>query len=153
MMLRKPLFPGGNHLEQLRIIFEILGTPVYDKQDWIKAPEAKEWIRFMTPSKGYSLRKIFPKATRDALSLLKRMLQMNPEKRISVADALAQPYFSQRHKPAREYTCEKFDISFEFEAKINTVFGVRHMMYEELKNFKKNIRSKRAKKISVKQQT
>jgi len=146
MMLRKPLFPGGNHLEQLRIIFEVLGTPVYDKQDWIKVPEAKEWIRFMTPSKGYGLRKIFSKATPDALSLLKAMLQLNPEKRISVNDALAEHYFCLLHKPAREFTCEKFDISFEFEAKINTVFGVRHMMYEELKNFKKNNRSKRAKK-------
>jgi len=152
MMLRKPLFPGSNHLEQLRIIFEVLGTPGYDKQDWIKSPEAKEWIRLMTPSKGLSLRKIFPKATRDALSLLKGMLQLSPEKRISVNDALAQPYFSLLHAPAREFTCEKFDISFEYEAKINTIFGVRHMMFEELKNFKKNILLKRAKKISVKQQ-
>eukprot|EP00495_Collosphaeridae_sp_1-RS-2012_P002779 TRINITY_DN2351_c0_g1_i1.p2 TRINITY_DN2351_c0_g1~~TRINITY_DN2351_c0_g1_i1.p2 ORF type:complete len:72 (+),score=7.22 TRINITY_DN2351_c0_g1_i1:189-404(+) len=71
----------------------------------------------MTPSKGYSLRKIFSKATPDALSLLKGMLQLNPEKRISVNDALEQPYFSLLHKPAREFTCEKFDISFEFEAK------------------------------------
>jgi len=145
MFLRKPLFPGGNHLEQLRIIFEVLGTPD-DNEDWIKTPEAKRWIELMTPRKGYSLEKIFQQATPDALDLLTDMLQLNPIRRISVNDALAHPYFSQLHNPAREVTCEKFDISFEFEAKMNSKFGVRHMMYEELRNFKKNYRARRARR-------
>ena len=33
---------------------------------------------------------------------------------------------------------ELFDLSGEFEAKINTLFGVRHLMYEELINFHRN---------------
>jgi len=145
MFLRKPLFPGGNHLEQLRIIFEVLGTPA-DDNEWIKTPEAKQWIELMTPREGYSLQKIFHQATPNALDLLTDMLQLNPERRISVNDALAHSYFSQLHNPATEVTCEKFDISFEFEAKINTKFGVRHMMYEELRNFKKNYRARRARR-------
>jgi len=146
MFLRKPLFPGGNHLEQLRIIFEVLGTPANDNETWIKTPEAKEWIELMKPRKGYSLQKIFHQATPDALDLLTDMLQLNPKRRISVNDALEHSYFSQLHNPASEGTCEKFDISFEFEAKINSKFGVRHMMYEELRNFKKNYRALRARR-------
>lgn len=153
MLLRKPLFPGGNHLEQLRIIFEILGSPAPDNQDWIKTPEAKEWVQHMTPYKGHKFSKIFSKATPDALDLLTGMLHLDPNKRISVDDALAHPYFSEQHDPAKETTSEKFDISFEFESAISTKFGVRHMMYEELRSFKKNYRAKRAKKKREKAQT
>jgi len=153
MMLRKPLFPGGNHLEQLKIIFEVLGTPSCDNLDWIKTPEARQWVAHMKPYKGRSLQKIFSEATPDALDLLTRMLQLDPNERIAVDEALAHPFFSELHNPAKEVTCEKFDISFEFEKKINTKFGVRHMMYEELRNFKKNYRAKRARKKRQKAQT
>jgi len=153
MILRKPLFPGGNHLEQLRIIFEILGTPGDDNLNWIKTPEAKQWVRHIIPHRGITIQKIFAKAAPEAQDLLARMLQVDPTKRISVIDALAHPYFTEQHNPAKEVTCEKFDISFEFEAKINSKFGVRHMMYEELRNFRKNYREKRARKKREKAKT
>lgn len=37
-----------------------------------------------------------------------------------------------------DHSQEPFDLSGEFEAKINTLFGVRHLMYEELINFHRN---------------
>merc|ERR1719481_1711914 len=27
LLLRKPLFPGGNHIDQLKLIFQLIGTP------------------------------------------------------------------------------------------------------------------------------
>jgi len=42
LLIRKPIFPGGNHIEQLKIIFAILGTPEPGSLDWIKTPEAKK---------------------------------------------------------------------------------------------------------------
>merc|ERR1712154_90183 len=44
---------------------------------------------------------------------------------------------------------EPFDLSGEFESKINTLFGVRHLMYEELINFHKN-RQRKYKRIVAK---
>merc|ERR1712176_1118482 len=41
---------------------------------------------------------------------------------------------------------ELFDLSGEFESKINTLFGVRHLMYEELINFHRN-RQRKYKRI------
>jgi len=146
LLLKKPLFPGGNHIDQLKLIFSLLGTPEPDSLDWIKTPEAKQWVKRMTPSKGKSLERIVTKATPDALDLLIKMLKLDPSKRIRVAEALEHPYFAELHDPAKEITCERFDIGFEFEAAISTKFGVRHMMYEELKNFSKNKRARNARR-------
>merc|ERR1712083_1198213 len=38
--------------------------------------------------------------------------------------------------PGLDVCPQTFDLSGEFESKINTLFGVRHLMYEELVNFK-----------------
>jgi mitogen-activated protein kinase 1/3 len=46
--------------------------------------------------------KLFPTADAKALDLLDRMLTFNPNKRISVEDALAHPYLEQYYDPADE---------------------------------------------------
>jgi len=113
-----------------------MGTP--SSLDWIKTPEARNWIELMDHCEGKDLRKIFATASELALDLLTRLLEVDPRKRISVEEALEHPYLKEHHNPAKEVTCEKFDISFEFEAAINSSFGVRHMMYEELKRIHTN---------------
>jgi serine/threonine protein kinase len=150
LLLRKPVFPGGNHIEQLKIIFAILGTPDPDSLSWIKTPEAKSWVQRMKPSKGRDFKKIFHNASPDALDLLIKMLQVDPNNRISVVDALAHPFLKELHDPAKEITCKKFNTAFEanFESAINSPFGVRHMMYEELRNFKKSKRARMKKRLS-----
>lgn len=76
------------------------------------------------------------------------MLRVDPGKRLSVDDALKHPWIIQyenefnRGERYKYQTCPRFDLSFEFEKKITTSFGVRHMMYEELVNFKKNRQKK-----------
>jgi len=149
LLLRKPLFPGGNHIEQLKIIFAILGTPEHDSLDWIKTPEAKVWVERMQPSRGRNLKKIFHNASPDALDLLIKMLELDPNKRISVVNALSHPYLKELHDPSKEVTCKKFNTAFEanFEAAINSPFGIRHIMYEELKNFKKVMKAKVKKRL------
>jgi len=150
LLLRKPIFPGGNHIEQLKIIFAILGTPEPDSLDWIKTPEAKNWVQRMKPSRGRNLKKIFHNASPEALDLLIKMLQLDPNVRISVVDALAHPYLKELHDPAKEVTCKKFNTAFEanFESTINSAFGIRHMMYEELRNFKRSRKARMKERLS-----
>jgi len=143
LMLRRPFFPGGNHIEQLKLIFIILGTPA--SLDWVKTPAVRSWIEQMGHCEGKNLRKIFPAASELAMDLLIKMFEVDPSKRISSKNALAHPYLMEHHDPEKEITCDKFDISFEFEAAINSRFGVRHMMYEELKkiHMKRNMKNLR----------
>merc|ERR1712157_358424 len=78
-----------------------------------------------------------------AYEMIMKMLKLNPKGRMTAQQGLEHVYLKDLHDPENEVTCEPFDISFEFEKSINTKFGVRHMMVQELKNFKKKRREQK----------
>jgi len=170
--LKKPLFPGRDHLGQLKLIFQVLGSPPKGALEWVQDPAAKKWIQNRKPAKGHQLQTIFPYVKPDALDLLGKLLLIDPTKRAGVEDALDHPYLKELHDPTpqtrkkfekngmkigreTEITCPKFNISFEFEKAISTKFGIRHMMYSELNAFNKKAakklrREKKARKKAAK---
>ncbi|ETO20769.1 Protein kinase domain containing protein, partial [Reticulomyxa filosa] len=115
LILRSELFPGSNRyvlyfineinkqdLEMLLIIFAVLGTPQLDDLDWIDNKEALAWVQKLEPILPKDLGFVFRKATSEAQDLIKRMLILNPRKRITVVDALAHPYCAKLHNPEKE---------------------------------------------------
>jgi len=161
--LKRPLFPGRDHLDQLKLIFHILGSPPKGALDWVQDPSAKKWIQNRKPAKGHQLPTIFPHVKPDALDLLGKLLLIDPTKRAGVEEALEHPYLKVLHDPTpktrkkmekngidigreTEITCSKFNISFEFEKAINTKFGIRHMMHSELNALNKKAAKKLRKK-------
>jgi mitogen-activated protein kinase 1/3 len=135
LLLGKPLFPGGNHIEQLKIIFQVCGKP--EDLSWIRTPEAAAWVKNMTPYPGKDFTKVFKMSTPEGLQLLRSTLALDPAQRISVVEALELPYLSQYHDPSTETICAPFNISFEYEKSMNSLFGVRHMMMQELVSFQR----------------
>jgi len=86
------LFHGYNEKEQLTKIFEILGTPDVKKLPmYEKLPGWKEekWEVF----EPKNLKEILPNLDDNGIDLLKKLLEYDPEKRISAADALEHPFF------------------------------------------------------------
>ena len=58
--------------------------------------------------------KLFPAAAPEALDLLDKMLTFNPDRRITIAEALQHPYMESLHEPEDEPDCEnKFDFTYE----------------------------------------
>jgi len=163
ILLGKPLFPGGNHIEQLKIIFTVLGKPKKDHDGWITTPEAKQWVRSLKDMKGKDLGSIFTMASPHALDLLKRMLVCDPKDRITVDEALAHPWFEELHREEDEPLCDRpFKLDYEFEQRISTEFGIRHMMFDELNSVHDEVmrtcklpkwKSKRKKKHKFKSKT
>jgi len=136
LILRRPLFPGQNYLDQLKIIFEVMGTP--KDLTWIKTPEARRWVQKLSKHDGKPLNEVFPKASEGALKLLSVMLTMDPNHRHSALQCLRHPYLKELHRKEDETTCPPFDLSFEFEKAIKTKFGVRHMMFAALTEWQKD---------------
>ncbi len=93
MYTGRPLFPGTTNEDQLQRIFRLLGTP--SERTWpgiSQLPEYKPNIQSQIYA-TQDLRLVLPQIDELGLDLLKRLLQLRPEMRISAANALRHPWF------------------------------------------------------------
>ncbi|KAI0069985.1 Pkinase-domain-containing protein [Panus rudis PR-1116 ss-1] len=104
-----PLFRGRDNQDQLLHIMRIIGTP--DERTLRKiateaapaTPEGQQ--QAINAVKQYprypkiSFQQVLPKASPQAIDLLERLLQFDPNKRISAAEALNHPYFTSTTVP------------------------------------------------------
>ena len=86
-------FKGFSENDQLRKIFELLGTP------------NEKWYKFYTEYPGWEKqaltevslpgewKKVLPQLDDDGIDLISKLLELDPEKRILAADALKHPFF------------------------------------------------------------
>ena len=116
MLGRQPLFPGRDVLSQLRLIVQVVGVPEPQAlRTVVRNEKAVDFIlqiaRQAPPPPPLSER--FPNAPAGACDLLSRLLEFDPSKRISAADALLHPFLKPLHDLNTEPTAEKFDFSFE----------------------------------------
>ncbi|XAR64144.1 Mitogen-activated protein kinase [Bertholletia excelsa] len=96
---RKPIFPGTECLNQLKLIINILGSPREDDLEFIDNPKAKKYIKSLPYSPGTLFSQLYPNAHPLAIDLLQKMLVFDPSKRISVTEALQHPYMSSLYEP------------------------------------------------------
>jgi cyclin-dependent kinase len=92
----RPLFPGQSEADQLVKIFATLGTPTV--KSWpgmANLPEYKPDFMAYAP---INPKKMCRKLDHTGRDLLNRMLQYEPQKRISAEDALQHPYFKDLKK-------------------------------------------------------
>ncbi|EOA16852.1 hypothetical protein CARUB_v10005075mg [Capsella rubella] len=127
---RKPIFPGTECLNQLKLIINVVGS----QQDWdlqfIDNKKARRFVKSLPFSKGTHLSRIYPHANPLAVDLLQRMLVFDPTKRISVSDALSHPYMAGLLEPEcnpRENVPVSLDIDENMEESM-----IREMMWEEM---------------------
>lgn len=65
--------------------------PEQEDMDAIQSSLASTMLATLPPPHQKSLREIFPKATPEALDLIRKLLVFNPEKRVTVFEALKHP--------------------------------------------------------------
>jgi len=109
MLGRKPLFPGKDYLEQLRLICRFIGNPCEEDLDFVHKPRAKQFMLSLPVVPPVNLQEHFSSCTDlnlDALDLLQKMLVLNPKNRITVDDALQHPYMIPVHDPALEIVAD-----------------------------------------------
>uniref|UniRef100_A0AAY4BXE4 mitogen-activated protein kinase n=1 Tax=Denticeps clupeoides TaxID=299321 RepID=A0AAY4BXE4_9TELE len=108
LLTGKTLFPGTDHIDQLKLILMLVGTP---------EPE------LLTKMSSESV----------TVDLLEKMLVLDTDKRITAPDALAHPYFSQYHDPDDEPEAEPYDQSFE--SRDLKIEEWKSLTYEEVVTF------------------
>jgi mitogen-activated protein kinase 1/3 len=130
LMNRQPLFPGKDHMNQMRLITELIGTPTEEDMGFVRNEDAKRYMRHLPQFPRKSFVATFPHVHPTAIDLIERMLTFNPLQRITVEDALAHPYLERLHDIADEPTCTE-PFSFDFEQQALTEDQMKQLIYNE----------------------
>jgi mitogen-activated protein kinase 15 len=146
-----PLFPGSSTMNQLDRILQVTGRPSDEDIHAINSPFTTTMLESLPPANNIiKLGDLFPHASKDALDLLTKCLQFNPQKRISCEEALAHPYLSEFHDPADEYNCDHMiSIPIDDNHKYS-ISDYRNHLYNDIISKKKDQRKKRKEKSTSK---
>ena len=80
---RAPLFPGRDHMHQMRLITEVVGSPTDGDLGFIRNEDARRYMRHLPQFPRRPFPGQFPKVQPAALDLIERMLTFNPLQRIT----------------------------------------------------------------------
>uniref|UniRef100_A0A915PH92 Mitogen-activated protein kinase n=1 Tax=Setaria digitata TaxID=48799 RepID=A0A915PH92_9BILA len=116
MLSNRPLFPGKHYLDQLNLILGVIGSPSQEDLQCIINEKARSYLLSLPHKVKQPWLRMYPNADPRALDLLDKMLTFNPNKRISIEDALAHPYLEQYYDPNDEPICEEpFTYEIEYD--------------------------------------
>jgi len=144
LLSAKPLFPGKSTKNQIEMVLEITGLP---KREEFQAIREKYLIEiddkvFPTKLTKKSLKSVVPGASPDALDLMNKLLQFNPDKRLTLEEALKHKYLEAFHKEDEEIVCDrKISIPLDDNKKYK-MDQYRQKLYDEILKRKIEIRKK-----------
>lgn len=128
---RGPLFPGDScfplspkrskkknaiyqsHFDQIRVIFEVLGTPTKEEIASLNDEQARAYLEDLPKQSPQNLAEMFPGTNSDGINLLLGLLKFDVKKRLNVAQALEHPYFSRVRDIDLESAHPRMKFDFE----------------------------------------
>ena len=138
MCLGKPCFPGNSTMNQLERVLECTGKPTPEDMSAARSPFASTMIDSVPLVRVRGPSEMFVSASPDALDLIKKCLQFNPDKRITAFEALRHPYVAQFHNEADEPACPRvLKIQIDDNTKYSAV-DYRDRLYKEIARRKKD---------------
>ena len=141
MITRKHMFPGGDSINQLLLIFNILGIPSSEYIEIVDSqandPSVKRYLQSLPKQDRLELSTVFPQASEVMVDLLDKLFQIEPKKRISAKDALAHKYLTEYHNPSEEPVCSQL-FDFDFERKLVTKEALKQAIVSEITDYSKN---------------
>ncbi|CAL9213314.1 unnamed protein product [Arabidopsis halleri] len=130
IMTREPLFPGRDYVQQLRLITELIGSPDDSSLGFLRSDNARRYVRQLPqyPRQNFAAR--FPNMSVNAVDLLQKMLVFDPNRRITVDEALSHPYLAPLHENNEEPVCVR-PFRFDFEQPSLTEENIKELIYRE----------------------
>lgn len=145
---RRALFPGRtcfpfsadnnplaytDQLDQLNVIFDVIGTPTKDEIERIDNDRARSYLRSLPYKPKIDLPRRFVGADPLAIDLLQKLLYFDPTKRYTAKQALEHPYLAEFRQPEDEgvYTGERTG-DFSFEDQPLTKDRVKELIVEQI---------------------
>jgi serine/threonine protein kinase len=139
MLGRKPLFPGKNFVDQLTLIFNIIGTPLASEVSHIRNSQARKFLSNQNGKRAVPMQDLYPKASQSALALLENLLIFAPERRLTVDEALASSFLNgavDEDSPSMVFPRSDARCEFEFERDGSTKLELRELIHAEAKSLR-----------------
>lgn len=134
IMTREPLFPGKDYVHQLRLITELIGSPDDASLGFLRSDNARRYVRQLPRCRKQQFATRFPNISSGAVDLLEKMLVFDPNKRITVEEALCHPYLQSLHDLNDEPVCPR-PFHFDFEHSSCTEDHIRELIWRESVKF------------------
>jgi len=132
MIRAEPIFPGESTLHQLEKIMEVTGLPTTEDIDAIRSEFAQEMLNSLEVTKGQTLEEMFNNIDDVSLDFMTRLLDFNPDKRLTIEESLAHTYVEQFRAEEEEIVCEKkIVIPIDDNKKLN-VAAYRNELYQNV---------------------
>jgi p38 MAP kinase len=139
MLNGRPLFPGNTYIDQLTLTMKLTGTPDQQLLAKLTSDEARRFIDSLPACPKKDFKKVFEGHNPVAIDLLEKMLQLDPDQRIGVTEALAHPYLEAFHDPEDEPVSEPFDESPEDQNLDIDTAQWKEKIYNLIKNWNQAI--------------
>lgn len=136
---RKPIFTGKDHLDQIKKILNVIGTPTEADLLWLpgKSP-ARAFIKKVPVSTKQDWKIIYPKASDNAVQAIDRMLTFDPTKRADVQECLTLQYFATLHMEDDEPVADT-PVDWAFDKFTPTKRLLQNYIYSECAKFHPDI--------------
>ncbi|CAD8164891.1 unnamed protein product [Paramecium pentaurelia] len=137
MILRRPFLRGDSTKHQIKVIFELLGTPneqyIQSFPDLKVQQNLRKIIQEYGHQNGIGLNQIFGHINQDLLDLLKGLLKFDHRDRLTAAQALKHSFLQILHSEEDEpISLPVNPLEFEFEKYELTKEQLKDMLYEEI---------------------
>ncbi|CAD8187520.1 unnamed protein product [Paramecium octaurelia] len=114
LITKQILFKGTNYIQMIKLIFDTLGKPQDDDLQFITNSNAKKYVNSLQTKQKGTIGSVIKYSNPHAIDLLDKMLEINPKKRITSAEALNHPYLESIRDPDDEPSFEgNLDSQFE----------------------------------------
>ncbi|KAI6649534.1 hypothetical protein LOD99_6700 [Oopsacas minuta] len=130
----KTLFPGTSYLNELQLILSVTGTPKKPLLERMRQDKVREYIQSLPEQKRTRLSSLFPSAPGECVSLVDKMLLLDPEERCTAETALKHRYLRVHHNPLVEAVCLKH-FNFSFEKDFTSPELIKQAALEEIRGF------------------
>ncbi|XP_033261269.1 mitogen-activated protein kinase 12 isoform X4 [Orcinus orca] len=134
MITGETLFKGSDHLDQLKEIMKVTGTPPAEFVQRLQSAEAQNYMNGLPELEKKDFAAILTNASPLAVNLLEKMLVLDAERRVTAAKALTHPYFESLHDTEDEPKAQKYDESFDDVDR--TLEEWKRVTYREVLSFK-----------------